>query len=63
MVERECLCTLVMQIAHALPKTGYKADNAYGAKAIFEDETCVLFSSRGLVPILYHSRSPESLVL
>mmetsp|Transcript_29830 Transcript_29830/g.41246 ORF Transcript_29830/g.41246 Transcript_29830/m.41246 type:complete len:175 (-) Transcript_29830:172-696(-) len=29
----------VIAIAHDVAKTGYKADNAYGAKAIFEDET------------------------
>lgn len=29
----------VIAIAHHTKKTGYKADNAYGAKAIFDDET------------------------
>eukprot|EP00976_Prorocentrum_cordatum_P007273 145096-Prorocentrum_minimum.AAC.3 len=29
----------MLQICHPLSKTGYKAPNAYGAKAIFEDET------------------------
>mmetsp|Transcript_26689 Transcript_26689/g.32403 ORF Transcript_26689/g.32403 Transcript_26689/m.32403 type:complete len:172 (-) Transcript_26689:455-970(-) len=29
----------VIAIVHPVAKTGYKAENAYGAKAIFEDET------------------------
>ncbi|KAK3241624.1 hypothetical protein CYMTET_48628 [Cymbomonas tetramitiformis] len=35
----------VIAVAHDVQKTGYKANNAYGAKAIFEDETTTAYHS------------------